>query len=567
MTRETPGMRHGLVSSTGRIFALCCTLLVVGGCMLLRIPATNLLGAARTRPVLLDYGSLEVPSEPRGSYDGGRLPVSGVVGQIIDDWAYRELPSWKEESKVTAPRVILAKLSRGVDIELVNAYLLSAEPTAGIGSTYGLRPSGDYDFSLPPLTAILYLYGDEEDFLYPATREHLLSVLLNQEGNRFRTTVPGSLGLITETENHILMTEGSRYLKNRWLALHGSSDPRYDNVANGMHDHLLRFLVEMDRAGPYEFNSTPYSGYTAMALLTLEAFAEEEIALAARRLLDRMNWEFALGSMDLRRYPVYRRQPSRADRTGLLDHPQAALMAVWVWLAIGKEYAIPSNTHQAVYAALMPYRLPLAIAECAASRTREHYVQIGRGPAASPELYSAGDGYLLSAGGTGRPARTLIVARPTVLLLEDEASDLEELFRIGGEGDYRSWNNTGVIPGFAVARSPALRPERYRPLVEGTTWAVYAAPTEKLFVAVADTGTTAAIYCTDRLEPEALLSELERDAAADSLDSGLARLPDGRTIEFDLDAPADEWVITRIDGAAAERDMTLWPRLTAGRLP
>lgn len=32
---------------------------------------------------------------------------------------------------------------------------------------------------------------------------------------RFRTTVPGSMRMVTETENHILMTEESRYLKNR----------------------------------------------------------------------------------------------------------------------------------------------------------------------------------------------------------------------------------------------------------------------------------------------------------------------------------------------------------------
>jgi hypothetical protein len=32
--------------------------------------------------------------------------------------------------------------------------------------------------------------------------------------------VPRTLGLARDTENHLLMTEGSRYLKNRWLALH-----------------------------------------------------------------------------------------------------------------------------------------------------------------------------------------------------------------------------------------------------------------------------------------------------------------------------------------------------------
>jgi hypothetical protein len=552
------------------------------GCSVFRPLTTDALGAARTNATLLEWGNLDVPATPRpkATSPGGQ---GGAVGALIQSWADEDLPPWQEEGKVTAPRVALAKLATGTEIPEVNDYLQRATPWANIGSTWGLRPNGDYDFSLPPLTAILYLYGDNGDTLYPETRDHLLSVLLNQDGGGFSTTVPGSLGLVTETENHILMTEGSRYLKNQWLRRNGDDRRRYNNSANGMEEKLIDFIDEMNQAGPYEFNSTPYQGYTAMALLTLEAFADEAVAAPARRLLDRMNFEYALGSHSLRRYAPFRRQPKRADRRDLANHPHTAMMAVWTAQTLGSEaegtdVALGENRHHAVYAALMPYRLPEPIAARTATVDRRHFARIGRGPEASPEIYSAGPGYLLSAGGTGRPEGSLLVARPTVLFLDDAADNFTELFALGGAGDRHGWNNTGVLADFAVGTSPLQVPEDYQAAAEGETWKVYAAPASvgtsgsapagTLLVAAGDTGATAAIFVSPMNAGEntaaaasELLAALDAGSPAGALDSGTARLPDGRSVDFDLAADADTWVITAIDGSDTERGLTQWSRL------
>lgn len=141
----------------------------------------------------------------------------------------------------------------------------------------------------------------------------------------------------------------------------------------------MGFIRELELAGPREFNSHPYQGYTAMALLTLEAYAAE---------------------------------PGRAARTDLTDHPHTAMMRVRVSLHADARYPVDQNEHHAVYAALMPYRLPRRTAETALSVDRDHFVRIGRGPEASPELYAAGPGYLISSGGTGRPARVEQHRRP-----------------------------------------------------------------------------------------------------------------------------------------------------------
>lgn len=154
---------------------------------------------------------------------------------------------------------------------------------------------------------ILYLFGDEPETLFPRTREHLLSTLLIEEGEEPRVSVPRTFGLVRDTENHLLMTEGSRYLKNRWLALHGYTEPEYDNMKNGLEEWLLSFLGELSEAGLYEFNSMPYLGYTMTALMNLEAFGSEAVRSAARKVLDRANWEYAIGSLSLRRGDLLRR--------------------------------------------------------------------------------------------------------------------------------------------------------------------------------------------------------------------------------------------------------------------
>jgi hypothetical protein len=122
--------------------------------------------------------------------------------------------------------------------------------------------------------------------LYPQTRDHLLNTLLPLEGGDPLVKVPRTLGLIPDTENHLLMTEGSRYLKNRWLALHGSSLSMHDNVANGLEEWLLTLIEELRMAGLHEFNSIPYEGYTLTALLNLDAFGSQKIQFATRKLLD-----------------------------------------------------------------------------------------------------------------------------------------------------------------------------------------------------------------------------------------------------------------------------------------
>ena len=146
--------------------------------------------------------------------------------------AEQDLGRWRHTGKGHAPRAMLAKLCTGQDIAEVNAYLQKLKPWSVPGSSWELN-DGDYDFTETVLIELLYFFGDRPDRLYPESLQHLLDVLLVDEGSKPTLKVPRTFGLLFDTENHLLMTESSRYLKNQWLFTHGNMKPKYNNAANG----------------------------------------------------------------------------------------------------------------------------------------------------------------------------------------------------------------------------------------------------------------------------------------------------------------------------------------------
>ncbi|MGC9521574.1 MAG: hypothetical protein ACP5HG_06795 [Anaerolineae bacterium] len=516
-------------------------------------------GAARWRHVPLPAGSIPVPQARTLEWRAS----SALTDDLLEGWAAQPLPDWQEEGKVTAPRVLLAKLALNRDLDAANAYLQAQVPWGRSGSTWELHPEGDYDFTLAGLTVMLWLFGDDPEVLYPATRTHLLETLLVEEGDNFRVSVPRSLGLVRDTENHLLMTEGSRYLKNRWLWLHGSTAPRHDNDGNGMEARLLDLLGELQTAGLYEFNSIPYMGYTLTALMNLEAFGSDAVRAAAGEVLDRANWAYALGSLDFRRFAPFRRQMRRADLTGLDADPHTALIRAWMSYhpdAVDIP-AITEGRHHALWAALLPYRLPDETARWILAKPSRYFVRFGHGPRSSPELYAGGPGYLLSAGGVHRGPRSMVVARPITLMLDDGAHDLSEVLHMAGPGeDFTRWNNTGVHRDFAVAAGPVRMPASWRPVTSDAIWDVYA-PIEGIAVAVhsrPELGVVA-IFRSDNVE-HVLMAVSTANPDAEALVRTF-QWPGGPTLTYDVQAPRNRWVITAVNGDPVDRAFDAWAQI------
>lgn len=510
----------------------------------------------------LGTGNVVVPVERTQTWH----TRSVVTDSLLAYWAKREVGDWAKDGKVTIPRILVGKLATGVDVDFVNTYLQERVVRGTVGSTGPFHKTGDYDFTLAGLSLLLYAFGDQPDLLYPETVDHIVNVLMTQEGGTPIIYTPRLLGFpLRDTENHILMTEGSRYLKNRWLALHGNTDPKYDNVANGLEAWLVDYLEGMARAGLHEYNSRPYLGYTLTALLNLEAFTAEPVRVAARRVLDRVNWEYALGSLSLRRFPPFRRQARRAVDTDLDGDYHTGVMKAWMSLAGVDSLFVRKGEHQALWVPLTTYRPSDAMVAWVKHKPDTYFVQIGHGHDGSPEIYSGGPGYLITAGGVSNDWAKQCVARPTTLMLDDGAMDLTELLQVAGpDSSYWQWNNTGVYKNFAVSAGPVLVPKGWVPAEQNDMWRIFE-----------QAGHQIAVYSTDQLGIFCLLPEDEagdwlEDVTVANADVDVLKTrfqwPNGSVITYDVHASKDQWVIVSVDGKHVDRGFGAWP-LMRGDVP
>lgn len=403
-------------------------------------------------------------------------PSSARGTSVINTWAGMTYVTW-DDHYVDAPRILLAKMTTNTDIANVNTYLLLANP-GNWGSSYEPLRTGDYDFAMITLCAILYQFDDQPSVLYPTTLSYLVRTLLNAEGGTPSLTVPGTGGLIPETENHILMTETSRYLKNQWLHLYGAAgeqaDPTYNNATNGLETWFSGYLDGINTNDFAEYNSMPYQEYTLQALLTLQAYAASStIANKARYLVDQVALQYALGGLHLERCAPYNRR--RDHKTSNLTADKVTAME-FVWTDDGSDptHPAPSASSATLMAALLPYALPTSVRNFTLSKSSEYFVGIGRGSSGSPEIFSGGPGYCLTTGGYTLAGLTDSVARPIVLLLEDGMYDIQLTFHIHASGGTdTSWNNTGIFPHFAVADSVVYAAPAYSPVQAYGNWKVY----------------------------------------------------------------------------------------------
>lgn len=532
---------------------LCYLILLVAN----RPIATFLFGGNSYLSHQLNPGNIEVPVKRTLAW----TDRSAFSDSILNIWAIRPIREKDINEKSIVQDIVLARMMLRKDISEVNQTLMKFKVWGISGSTWAINKKGDYDFMITNLTTILWLFGDKEDILYPETREYLVNTLLSEEGGNFRYAVPYSLGLWKDTENHILMTEGSRYLKNRWLMLHGNADEMYDDIRNGMEDKLLAFMDEMRVNGLYEFNSLPYVGYTLVALLNMEAFGSERLSAKARDVLDYMNWCYALGNYQLKHYPPMRRRYEKAYIQKLCTDYHSAFMKSWIsYSSVGK---FDTDVYKAEVHALMgvciPYHPADAVIHSIFDKENGYFVQLGHGENSCPEIYSAGKHFLLSAGGANRGENSIIVARPICLFLNDTASVLSNVFHLAGPGDdFKQWNNTGVYRHFACATGSVKIPTGLKSIQNKNDWSVYLM-NDSVSVAVFSTEKLGIMAIAEQQNPKTFLEDIVRLNPDCTQLEHRFMMPGGSEIEYDLCSPKDKWVIKTVDGHPLDRDYDKWP--------
>lgn len=527
---------------------------------------------------------------------------SEVAEKALNHYVSWSLNNWYGSGgKVQVPRSILARLELGKDLQSLNEYIQGLEPWGTIGSSYDLfwgliSRNGDYDFTLVVLTSMLYLYGEDAEVLYAETRDHLLNNLLVLDGGKPDISVPGIP--IRDTENHILMNESSRYLKNQWLFNHGSEDQRgrerYDNSENGLEEWMVRYLEAIYENGFHEFNSIPYQIYSIQPLLNLEAFAESErVRKISRKILDGLAAQYALGSFQFRRFVPYRRSERHVRQTTFYNDRLTAVMVAWLEDPYNIRPDIWNNVHALLPTVLLPYRPSKELENFLLREPHkrcEYFVRYVhgkvprpesfldglrplyfpnpsiRGSKGTPEIFSGGPGFLLSAGGAFRGGGASVYPRKTTLFLADGADDVNDCFHIPGQGYYNRrpfWNNTGVYERFAVGPEPVHIPESYKPVSTGEGWKIFEPYESKpFFIAIfnqPDLGLMALFPDYEGSASQLLKHLQEKNPDPDKLHR-MFKCPTERCIEYEPTAPVGLWLIKSVNGKLKPRIYDRWPQ-------
>ena len=524
--------------------------------LLLYILVNIFAGAGRKMDHPIELGNIQIPKQRSLSFSNH----SKLKQKILDGWTSKTPQDWKPNEKVNLKnsRIAISCLLEGKRIEEINNYLMNQKAVGHPGSPWLLYPLGDYDFTAMAFTALLYLFGEKPELLYPKTREHLLNNILTIEGDEFRRNV--GYMFLEDSENHILMTEGSRFLKNQWLMKHGNTDPKYDNKINGVSKKLKIFLEEIETYGFYEFNSAPYLGYTYCALLNLYEFASGDIRDLAGKLLDRLNWQYALSSFKFKHFPPNRRRFGKSFKKNIDSDYHTVMLKVWASLFDDSlSIDMSRGQHHALWATFASYKPSDKVMEWIINKPKPYFVKMGHGYNSCPEIISGDKGYLLSAGGANQGKRSLIVAKPIMLFLNDDAEEMSETFHMFGPGEnFVEWNNTGVYQDFACTKGKVYIPEAEQALISSANWQIFSI-TEGVFLAIYSKKEIGLMAIVRSNSARDVLNKIIENNGDESRLNTRFNHPNGNIIDYDLESPKDQWVITRVNRKNMDRDFSKWP--------
>ena len=524
--------------------------------LLLYILVNIFAGAGRKIDHPIELGNIQIPKQRSLSFSNH----SKLKQKILDGWTSKTPQDWKPNEKVNLKnsRIAISCLLEGKRIEEINNYLMNQKAVGHPGSPWLLYPLGDYDFTAMAFTALLYLFGEKPELLYPKTREHLLNNILTIEGDEFRRNV--GYMFLEDSENHILMTEGSRFLKNQWLMKHGNTDPKYDNKINGVSKKLKIFLEEIETYGFYEFNSAPYLGYTYCALLNLYEFASGDIRDLAGILLDRLNWQYALSSFKFKHFPPNRRRFGKSFKKNIDSDYHTVMLKVWASLFDDSlSIDMSRGQHHALWATFASYKPSDKVMEWIINKPKPYFVKMGHGYNSCPEIISGDKGYLLSAGGANQGKRSLIVAKPIMLFLNDDAEEMSETFHMFGPGEnFVEWNNTGVYQDFACTKGKVYIPEAKQALISSANWQIFSI-IEGIFLAIYSKKEIGLMAIVRSNSAKDVLNKIIENNSDESRLNTRFNHPNGNIIDYDLESPKDQWVITRVNRKNMDRDFSKWP--------
>ena len=319
-------------------------------------------------------------------------------------------------------------------------------------------------------------------------------------------------------------------------------------------------MEEIVAYGIYEFNSDPYLGYTYSSLFNLNDFATGDIRDLATIILDMINWQYAFNSFHFKHFPPYRRLFKDKIRPEIVSDYHSVMLMVWAgFLDDSLKTDITDGKHIALWAAMLPYRPADKVMEWTLNKPNAYFVKMGHGYHSCPEICSGDKDYLLSAGGANQGRRSMIMSKPAVLFLDDDAQVLKETFHAYGPGeDFMKWNNTGVYEDFACTKGMVHIPEGKQAVSSSDEWQLF----------TISKGIFLSVYSKKELGLMVIVRAPTFKEALDAVVIGNPdkklyptqfKHPNGNLIEYDLDSPKDTWVIKRVNNQPVNRQFDRWP--------
>lgn len=501
-------------------------------------------------------GNIAIPDKRSTKFSDS----STLKSHVINFWSNATINEWGDEGKIDfkIPRAIIGRLLENQDIPAINSYLLKQYPSGKIGSKWLLNPKGGYDFTAMSLIPILYLFADSTNLLYPQTKDHLIKNILTIRGPGFTRRVPYLF--FQDSENHILMGEGTRYLTNQWLWEHGEKNPKYNNTTNGVEKGLKNYLQEIHQHGIFEFNSKPYLGYTYSALMNLNAFAKGEIQELSTKILDHINWQYALNSYNFKHLVPYRRRFKRSIDKQLYSDYHSVMLMIWASLKDKNiQLNITNGKHIALWATMLPYRPSDDVLNWTLLKPNKYFVKIGHGHNSCPEICSGDKKFHISAGGANQGRTSLIVPQPTVLFLDDSAKTLDDIFYISDQKKKPTkWNNTGVYDDFACAKGTVHIPKNKFSLLDSLGWSIFYI-SKDLFLGTYSRNDVALFVIIRETTAVNAIKKILMNNPNSKIYNKQFIHPNGNVITYDLKSPKNKWVIKSVNNVTTERNFEKWP--------
>lgn len=333
-------------------------------------------------------------------------------------------------------------------------------------------------------------------------------------GSALGVYVPGLLGAVFDTENHMLNHAVSTYLRNQFLYHRdafqaGAGDNRFNNVSNGCELFLTRVLMAIIREeSTHEFSAIPYEGYSFQPLIALASAAlSETIRWLATRCLDLLLRNACVASMSSKQCAPCRRNVNQHSSTGL--HSHRLLAALNLWSTTPTDHRALGDGPHHKYAAICQlhfkensYLPPSSLVTWFNDPDSRHAFQFQlEHTQACTQRFTGDSLHTLSSGGVASSFASRVLLRPTLLLLRDDAHDITQCFRIIGKrgkygsfangahgfyGQFDGWDLSGVSNSFAIAYGRALPPDDGPEcIVSDCGWHVYLVPSSFTDIAVA----------------------------------------------------------------------------------